>query len=219
MRIFVILSNFFPSQSLNNQESAKVYRDAAVGSANPITPGSVMGMCSASQDSLGSLQKASSSGITDIVHCAQYAHDTAPSSVYVSFSASSESCLWFANCQCLASSSTCLGGEEWASVAIADVIKPVSSAVVTMSGPSSKGSLVIFSASTTAQPGSIIDAPCDYSSSSLMQSFQTKCQMHQTVNFQRLVAGGVVLVVALLVAASFAAARFFDAKELKKEEN
>jgi hypothetical protein len=43
--------------------------------------------------------------------------------------------------------------------------------------------------------------------------------MHQTVNFQRLVAGGVVLVVALLVAASFAAARFFDAKELKKEEN
>lgn len=187
-------------------------------SAAAVTPSSgVMGLCSAAQDSIGSLESASSSGLSDINHCAQYAHDSAPSAVYVSFSSSTDTCLWFSNCQCLASSSTCLGGDRWTSVAISDSIQPSNAAVVvTVGGPSSQAALVpsISKSSSTRQSTPDDDVPCDYSSSSLMQSFQSKCQMKQTMTFQRIVAGSVILLIVILVSASFGVAHYFDSVEL-----
>lgn len=196
------------------RDGALVTTTTATGSQQTAAKG-VMGMCSASQDSLGILKSASASGISDITHCAQYAHDTAPSAVYVSFSASADTCMWFADCQCLASSSTCLGGDQWTSIAISDLIQPIPAAVPTVSGPATKGALVSanFSAGSVVTTVSDEDA-CDYSSSSLMQSFQSKCQMNQTMTFLRIVAGGVVLVVLLLVTASFGFAHYLDNLEL-----
>lgn len=215
MTKFFAFAIFSLAHGLLNKSGGKILLSKKPDSA-AATPLGVMGLCSAAQDSIGSLENASSSGLSDINHCAQYAHDSAPSAVYVSFSSSTDTCLWFSTCQCLASSSTCLGGDRWSSVAINDLIQPSNSAVVvTVSGPSSQAALVPSISKSSSNPRqSSEDVPCDYSSSTLMQSFQSKCQMKETMTFQRIVAGSVLLLVVILVAASFGVAHYFDSVEL-----
>ena len=180
---------------------------------------SVSGMCSAAQDSLGLVKESLSAGISTLAHCAQFGKDkVGAEGVYVSFSASQETCMWFKDCQCLASSSTCLGGDQWRSVAIQDIIQSSPSTVIqTTSAPISK-SAIVNDPPTTKKPGtqsSESQLDCDTSSSSgLMQSFQTKCQMNQSVWTSRLIAGSTLAGVVLLVAGIFGLAFYFDKQEL-----
>lgn len=180
---------------------------------------SVTGMCSGVQDSLGSIVSSASAGITTLTECAQYGQDSS-NAVYVSFNSAGGVCAWFADCQCLASSSTCLGGDQWTSIAVADAFLPAK-------GPDGTIQLVSQSVSpesalvTTAAPGSIeavasgssYEYECDDSSSDLMQSFQSKCQMDETMSFSRLVAGGALLVVMGVIAVIFGVAYAFDIQD------
>jgi hypothetical protein len=180
---------------------------------------SVSGMCSAAQDAVGVLKDANSAGISTLSQCAQFGKDRNSGAVYVSFSASLGSCMWFKDCQCLASSSTCLGGDQWRSVAIGDLVVSTSSAVIqTTSSPISKSAIVsnngkpVNAAQSTSSNS---DLDCDTTNSnSLMQSFQTKCEMTQSVWTTRLVAGSTLAVVVLLIAGIFGAAFYFDKQEL-----
>ena len=183
---------------------------------------SVTGMCSAAQDSIGVLREAGSSGISTVPQCAQYGKDrTSSLAIFVSFSASLDTCMWFTDCQCLVSSSTCLGGDQWKSVAISDVVgtssTSSSSVVETTAAPIATSAIIWNSqdphSQSAAPSGDFID--CDTANSnSLMQSFQTKCQMTQTVWATRMIAGGTLIGIILLVGGVFGLAYYFDKQEL-----
>jgi hypothetical protein len=190
----------------------------ALSDASPITLAdrSVSGLCSAAQDSLGQLTEAKSSGISTLAQCAQFARDKAGSAaVFVSFDQSS--CMWFADCRCLVTSSVCLGGDQWRSVAISDVISSTSSpnVIQTKDAPVSKSALVT-DGPTVAPATAEQEAECDSTySSNLMRTFQSKCEMTQNVWTTRIIAGGTLLGVVLLIAGAFGLAYWFDRQELQ----
>lgn len=191
-------------------------RHGRLVSRKPAVNRSVSGLCSDSQDAHGSLSTASASGITSLAQCAQYATDIAPEINYVSFSSIDSECRWFADCACLASSSTCLGGDTWTSIAVSDIIKPVSSpskvqTVPQISARASVGSTA--SSISTVDTGS--DITCDTSSSDLMQHFQSACNMSQNIWYTRLVAGIVVLGILAVVGIAQGVAYKLDQDELK----
>ena len=183
---------------------------------------SVPGLCSAAQDSLGELKSAASSGISTLAQCGQFARDKGGSeAVYVSFNQVESDCMWFKDCQCLASSATCLGGDQWRSVAIADLLVAVPNTVIqTTSAPISKSALLSNGPSkmpsSNVESGQADSQDCDTTySNSLMQSFQTKCEMAQNVWTTRLIAGIVLATVVFFVAGSFGVAYWFDQQELQ----
>ena len=186
----------------------------------PTSDRSVTGMCSAAQDSIGSVREAVSAGISTLAQCAQYGKDRSDTANFVSFSASLSTCMWFKDCHCLVSSSTCLGGDQWSSVAIIDIVTGSSSSdavVETTAAPIAKSAVISGPQGSDTQSSSSGNSPdCDtVYSSSLMQSFQTKCQMDQTVWTTRLIAGSTLVGVILVVASVFGLAYFFDQQELK----
>jgi hypothetical protein len=181
---------------------------------------SVTGMCSAAQDSIGVLKDAASTGISTLAHCAQFGKDRSGDAIFVSFSGVLSTCMWFKDCQCLVSSSTCLGGDQWSSVAITDILggsSAISAAVVqTTAAPVAKSAVVVGSKESSTPPaGWSPDCDTVYSNS-LMRSFQTKCQMVQSVWATRIIAGSVLAGVILLVGGVFGLAYFFDQQELKE---
>jgi hypothetical protein len=129
--------------------------------------------------------------------------------------------MWFANCQCLVTSSTCLGGNKWNSVAIEDIMV-ASPAVVQTDVADPAGSALIKNTDTqtTVAPVAMASAPiepeCDTSSSDLMQYFQSKCTMSQNMWLTRLVALAIVGGVFLIVISSFGVAYYFDKEEAAK---
>jgi hypothetical protein len=141
--------------------------------------------------------------------------------VYVSFNKETSDCMWFKDCQCLASSSTCLGGDLWRSIAIADLLVAVPNTVLqTTSAPISKSALMNNETpkptSSHSQNTEAESHDCDTTySNSLMQSFQTKCEMQQSVWTTRLIAGIVLATVVLFVAGSFGIAFWYDKQELQ----
>jgi hypothetical protein len=195
-----------------------------VGASASTSDRSVTGMCSAEQDSIGSLKEAGSTGISTLAQCAQYAKDRSVPANFVSFSSSLSTCMWFRDCQCLVSSSTCLGGDQWSSVAIADILVgsvSTSAVVKTKAAPISQSAVVTASkgaSSSTSSSGEPEDCDTVYSNS-LMQSFQTRCQMAQTVWTTRVIAGSTLISVILLVGSMFGLAYFFDRQELKESMN
>lgn len=193
-----------------------VTRDEPAVSTTGVKDRSVAGMCSAAQDALGRVASASASGISTLGHCAQFAKDKSALAVYVSFNKDTDECMWFSGCQCLASSSTCLGGEQWRSVAITDLIAPGSKAVVqTTASPVGDSAVVAGSATHAAAAETAAEPDCDHSDSNgLMQTFQTKCEMNQTMWLTRLIAGGVMSFVILFIAGSFGLAYYYDTVEM-----
>ena len=180
---------------------------------------SVTGMCSGQQDALGSISPAGASGVSTLTECAQVGKDSAgTAAVYVSFNG--DICLWFANCQCLASSSTCLGGDQWSSIAIADAftqaVAPVTPAVVPQAVSAESA---VFDGSVATDVSDQIDTTetyvyeCDDSSSDLMKDFQTKCQMDETMTFTRIVAAVTIVGVLAVVASIFGIAYWFDLQD------
>ena len=206
----------FASRTLTESRAPLTVVQAAVAS----TDRSVMGMCSAAQDALGVLKEAVSAGISTLPQCAQFGKDkVGAEGVYVSFSKDESTCMWFRDCRCLASSSTCLGGDRWRSVAIQDVIQAAPEMVIQTTSPPSANSALLNEASTVkpirqaAESSEELD--CDTTNSnSLMQSFQTRCQMTQSIWTTRLVAGSTLAFVILVVAGIFGLAFYYDKQEL-----
>ena len=200
-------------------------RDASETSSTSSTSRSVTGMCSMIQDSIGSVSSAASSGIKSLTECAQFAKDSSGTkAVYASFSSSVDTCAWFADCQCLASSSTCLGGDSWNSIAVADAFTAVPSDTIQMvpQTNSAESAVVVTDSSVTTTPSSSTLAPqtefpdeyeCDYTSSNLMQSFQSKCEMNETMSFTRLIAALTLLGVLLFVGSCFGLAYYFELQD------
>jgi hypothetical protein len=188
-------------------------------SKKPVVDRSVSGRCSDSQDAVGSLYSASASGITSLAQCAQHATDISHEANYVSFSSIDSECMWFVDCACLASSSTCLGGDTWTSIAISDTIKQVGLETVEKEKPLLPQPRVSVSAESTASSISTVDTgsdiTCDTSSSDLMQHFQSACNMSQNIWYTRLVAGIVVLGILAVVGVAQGVAYKLDQDELK----
>lgn len=183
---------------------------------------SVSGLCSAAQDSVGVLISAAVAGITTLTQCAQYGRYSSPTgATYVSFSRTEDKCMWFADCTCLASSSTCLGGDTWASVAISDVIQSTSSAKIQTTPQTSSGNSAMVSGttgkSTLSDPGSDLtdESYCDTSATDLMQHFQSACALSENMWFTRLVAGVVIACTLLVVLTAYGIAYKLDQDEVK----
>jgi hypothetical protein len=177
----------------------------------------VTGMCSRADDGFGRLSPASSSGITELDQCAQYAKENAPAAEYISFSSVQNACIWFTACPCIASGSTCLGGSDWLSIAVSDVIKTSTAVVQTGPPPGALSAIVkqsSESSSTTASPTD--DAECDTSSSDLMQYFQSKCAMSDNMWISRIIALSMAVLVLLIFGAGFSVAFWLDREELAK---
>ena len=228
MKIYFLFVSLAVAVNNNRPYRLVVANRAANGRSVSVSPAmtaskdrSVVGMCSAAQDALGVLRDAVSAGISTLSQCAQFGKDkVGAEGVYVSFSSNSETCMWFKDCHCLASSSTCLGGDEWRSVAIADVIRAPPVAAIRTTSPPNAHSAIIRDP-TTPKPtrqeaeSSEETLDCDTTTSnSLMQSFQSRCQMTQSIWTTRLVAGSTLAVVVLLVAGMFGLAFYFDKQEL-----
>ena len=187
------------------------------------TDRSVSGMCSGGQDSLGVMSAASVSGITSLSECAQYGKDMTMTSKfvasYVSFSTSENKCMWFADCACLASSSTCLGGDAWTSIAISDVFTKVAAKITTSQQSAPAVTAVLSGASLSAHDerrssGDVRE--CDMSSSDLMQHFQSQCAMSESIGFIRMVASLVVVGVLIIIGVVFGFAHWMDKIEMEK---
>ena len=179
---------------------------------------SVQGMCSMAQDSISQLIPASSSGISTISQCAQYAKESTENAVYVTFSASEDTCMWFTECQCIVTGSTCLGGTAYASAAIIDIIQTSPNVIQTTAAPDSNSAIVVASSETTNTTTQSLstDPECDTTSSDLMQYFQSKCEMNQNMWASRLVSLGMVVVVLSIFVTGFCIAFWFDKRERNK---
>ena len=193
---------------------------AATGTV--VTDRSVKGMCSSAQDSLGRLVPASTSGISTLVQCAQYGKEHSDKAVFVTFSRQDNSCMWFSDCECLVTSSACLGGDQWSSIAIEDTIVVSKGSVQTTDAPSAN-SAVIKQGSTTPAPiaattahvaSAEATAECDNTSTDLMQFFQSKCEMSNNMWMSRLTALAILGVFLVVLGSSFGVAYYFDNQEL-----
>ena len=191
---------------------------ASSGTANSVTDRSVKGMCSSAQDSLGRLVPASQSGISTLMQCAQYGKEHSGKAVFVTFSRSENSCMWFSDCECLVTSSACLGGDQWASIAIEDTIQNKASSVQTTDAPKANSAVIKESATTAArQPQTAAaesTAECDKTSTDLMQFFQSKCEMSHNIWVSRLTAIAILGVFLVILGSSFGVAYHLDNQEL-----
>ena len=179
----------------------------------------VSGMCGQQQYSKGTLSTASSAGITTPETCAAYIQDLNKNlknpAVYMSYSRSEDKCMWFADCSCLASSSTCPGGDQWVSVSLSDVFVTPQNVIQVTAPEAAKSALV------TPDPSAPTQAPtnkgeCDTSSTNLMQTFQSQCAMSQNVTFARMVAAIVLGAVLVVVGGLFGYAYWLDREEVMK---
>ena len=178
----------------------------------------VAGMCSKADDGIGKLFPASSSGISELNQCAQYVKEHETRAKYVTFSSVQNSCIWFESCPCLSSGSTCLGGDDWSSVAIADIIQTSQAVVQTVPPPGSNSAIAKLNTDSTSSGSSSTneEAQCDTSSSDLMQYFQSKCAMSDNMWISRIIALSMAVVVLLIFGAGFSVAFWLDREELAK---
>lgn len=218
--VTLVVAALLPS-GLCVSKSSKRHTKRLVQSVNVPFDRSVNGLCSASQDAIGILSSCVSSGITTLTQCAQYGKDSSSSAAnYVSFSASEDKCMWFTDCACLASSSTCLGGNSWNSVAISDVIAAVASPAIqtTAQTSSTRSSLVTETSPTTTTTNDLTDpAYCDESTNDLMQHFQSACALSQNIWYTRKMAGFVIAGILAVVIAAYAVAYKLDQDELRQK--
>jgi len=178
----------------------------------------VSGMCGSSENSIASMSGASQSGISSAETCAAYAKDLNNSGVrfkaaYISYTKSGDKCAWFTDCGCLASSSTCPGGDQWVSVSVNDVFVDAPVAIVTVEQPSPPNSAQL---SSNATAGTFDTAQCDESSTDLMKTFQTQCAMTQNITLARMVAGIIIAIVLVIVGGVYGVAFWLDGEEQKK---
>ena len=220
MKLFAVLALIAGETVSVSRREIQFHQFLNTGASATVQDKSVVGKCSGAQDSIGQLTTASLSGVSTLGQCAQYAKDHASSALYVSFARSENSCMWFTRCQCLATSASCLGGTGWNSVAIADIIVPVPAVIQTSAPPSANSAIINAAAGvTTARPtlgAAASDPECDNSVSSLMQYFQSKCEMTKSMSMARAIAGIVLLFVLLLIGGAFGLAYHFDKKEMEQ---
>ena len=179
----------------------------------------VAGMCGDQQYSMGSFSSASSGGITTPETCGAYIQDFNRNAkipaAYMSYSKSADKCMWYRECGCLASSSTCPGGDVWVSVALNDIFVTPTNVIAT-TDPLAAKSAVVVPNTAVPTPAAPAKGECDTSSTNLMQTFQSQCEMSQNVTFARLVAGIVLAAVLFVVGGIFGYAYWLDREEILK---
>jgi hypothetical protein len=177
----------------------------------------VPGMCGSGENSIATMGSASDAGITSVETCAAYARDLNENgakfkAAYISYTKSGNKCAWFSECGCLAASSTCSGGDLWVSVSIRDVfVDPGPSIMTVQQTVSPKSAQIPSNAAEGTTTGD--RAQCDETSTDLMKTFQTQCQMTQSITFTRMVAGIILGIVLVVVGIIFGFAYWLDGKE------
>ena len=191
-----------------------------MGFESPMTASrAVSGVCGDKQYSMGTLSSASAAGVTTPETCAAYVVDFNKNSkspaAYISYSKSADKCVWFRECGCLASSSTCSGGDIWISVSLSDVFVTPVDVIQTAPPVAAKPATVVPDTSAPA-PAVQNKGECDPTATNLMQTFQSQCAMSQSVTFARMVAGIVIAAVILVVGGIFGYAYWLDRDDMMK---